>query len=95
MCLGPGECARTARSLCRGRDPLTIPRSPYAPERVSAHFGGVASQVASAGIAASRGGTSKVGVFIAAFGDVSELLSVMSEEPTLQGVALYAGDGSA
>lgn len=69
--------------------PITYPTSQ------TSDFGGVAAQVASAVTTASRGGASKVGVFIAGFGEVSELLSSLSVEPALQGIALYAGDGSA
>lgn len=65
------------------------------PTSQTSDFGGIAAQVAAAVSAASRGGASRVGVFIAGFGEVSELLSAMAAEPALRGVALYAGDGSA
>lgn len=65
------------------------------PTSQTTDFGGVAAQVASAVTAASRSGSANVGVFIAGFGEVSELLVALSDQPTLQGIALYAGDGSA
>lgn len=81
-------------SYARAAGRSTQPPITYSTSQTS-DFGGVAEQVASAVTAASRGGASKVGVFIAGFGEVSELLSAMAAEPMLQGVALYAGDGSA
>lgn len=68
--------------------PVTYPTSQ------TSDFGGVAAQVASA-VTATQSGKSTVGVFIAGFGEVSELLASLSMEPALKGVALYAGDGSA
>jgi branched-chain amino acid transport system substrate-binding protein len=65
------------------------------PTSQTSDFEGVAAQVANAVRQASRSGSTGVGVFIAGFGEVSELLSAMAGTDGLQGVALYAGDGSA
>lgn len=79
-----------ARTASRStQPPITYPTSQ------TSDFGGIAAQVAASVSSASRGGASRVGVFIAGFGEVSELLSAMAAEPALRGVALYAGDGSA
>jgi branched-chain amino acid transport system substrate-binding protein len=73
---------------------VTQPSVSY-PTSQTAGFEGIAQQVAAAVQEASRGGASRVGVFIAGFGEVSELLSSMASNGGLEDVALYAGDGSA
>lgn len=65
------------------------------PTSQTSGFDSVAAQVAQAVDQASRRGSAAVGVFIAGFGEVSELLASMALTEGLQGIALYAGDGSA
>lgn len=65
------------------------------PTNQTTGFDGIAQQITDAVGAASRDGSAKVGVFIAGFGEVSELLTSMASTGGLDGIALYAGDGSA
>lgn len=58
-------------------------------------FSDVAQAVAAQVEAAGGSYQSQVGVFIAGFGEVSELLKALSVVPSMVGIALYAGDGSA
>jgi branched-chain amino acid transport system substrate-binding protein len=76
----------------RGGRYATQPTVTYASSQTDG-FDAVAHQVVSAITAARRAGT--VGVFVAGFDEVSNLLAALSNEPSAAGVGFYGGDGSA